>query len=146
MEVNLYLNDECDTNIAFFSDLTSNPFKLGDEINIAVHDLKQKDYIRYRTEYANKMKEDNKILQDTFNLKKIRLVKENVFAKITVANEPKLIYEYHCEIVDETVKADKVFDREFTAEMIDAFVYYHSRVDNELSIKEWLDVVYPVAK
>ncbi len=100
MRIEFYLSgEEEERNIATFYDMVSNPFALGDEINLNVSELYPADYKDYKQEYKEKMILDNEELEKLFKRKKVKIVKEGKWVDIKVAKAPNLVIEYHCEFI-----------------------------------------------
>jgi len=96
MDIHFYLDNEEETPITSMYDLSSNPFKLGDEISIDVEELYPADYNKYRDEVRVKMIADNSELEAKFRRKKVKITKECKYVRFKVAHESKLTIEYHC--------------------------------------------------
>lgn len=99
MNIHFYLNNEEETQITSFHDMASNPFSVGDVINLNVEELYPADYNKFKTEVKNKMIEDNNYLEKLFKMKKVKIVSEGKWVDFKVANAPKLVIEFHCEFV-----------------------------------------------
>ena len=100
MRIDFYLNNEEETQITSFSELQSNPFSVGDVVNLNVRELYPIDYNKYKESYQIKMINDNQELNILFSRKKVKIVKEGKWVEFTVIKEPTLVIEYHCEFVD----------------------------------------------
>lgn len=100
MTIHFYLNDKTETPITSFHDLATNPFKVGDIINLSVDELYPKDYSQYNKPTQEKMILDNDKLRNNFNIKSIKIVREGKYCGFNGLTEPILTIEYHCEIVD----------------------------------------------
>jgi|LakMenEpi03Aug12_release.lakeMendotaPanAssembly.Ray.scaffolds.fasta_scaffold403768_4 hypothetical protein len=96
MTIHFYLDDETETPITSIYDLTSNPFKIGDEIYLTVDGVYPVDYGKFKEEYRTKVINDNKELESKFNRKKIKLVREGKHMSFKVIKECRLTIEYHC--------------------------------------------------
>jgi hypothetical protein len=99
MHIHLYLNNEEETQITSFYDMTSIPFCVGDIVNLNVEELYPDDYKQYKDEMRVKMIEDNKELEKLFRRTKVKIVREGKWVEFKVANAPKLVIEFHCEFV-----------------------------------------------
>ena len=100
MNIHFYLNNEEETPITSLYDLESNPFTLNDIINLDVEELYPVDYNKYKEDFRNKMIKDNKELEKTFRLKKVKLVKEGKYMKFKIIDKTRLTIEYHCDLID----------------------------------------------
>lgn len=100
MNIQFYLNTEEETEIVTFYDLESNPFKIGDEVNLSVDELYPVEYNKYKKDFAQKLIEDNDQLQAMFNRKKIKIVREGKYASFKTAHKATLTIEYHCELIE----------------------------------------------
>jgi S-adenosylmethionine synthetase len=99
MHIHFYLNNEEETQITSFYDMTSNPFSVGDIVNLNVEELYSIDYNKFKEEIRVKMIEDNKELEKLFKRKKVKIVREGKWVEFKVANAPRLVIEFHCEFV-----------------------------------------------
>ena len=100
MDIHFYLNNnEEETQITSFYDMASNPFNVGDIVNLNVEELYPADYNKYRDEMRTKMIDDNKKLEKLFKRTKVKIVREGKWVEFKVANAPKLVIEFHCEFV-----------------------------------------------
>jgi hypothetical protein len=100
MRIQLFLNNEEEYHITTFYDMNSNPFKLNDIINLKIEDIYPVEYEKFNKEFKEKILNNNKELFKKFNLKKIKLVKEEKYLEFKDIGENNLIIEYHCEIID----------------------------------------------
>ena len=96
MNIHFYLNNEEETQITSFYDMASNPFNVGDIINLNVQELYPADYNKFKEDYQIKMINDNKELESKFQHKKVKLVREGKYVDFKVAKEAKLTIQYHC--------------------------------------------------
>ena len=107
MIIHFYLNNEEETHITSFHDLKNNPFKLRDEIYLKVEELYPITTLsathesKKQLDYRLKLISDNKKLKESFDLKKIKLLKEGKHIDFNLLKEPTLTIEYHCEIIDD---------------------------------------------
>ena len=79
--------------------MASNPFNVGDIVNMNVEELYPVDYNQYKDEMKIKMIEDNKELEKLFRRTKVKIVREGKWIEFKVAKDPKLVIEFHCEFV-----------------------------------------------
>ncbi len=101
MDIKIYLKNNDQEEVCSFCDMASNPFSLGDEINLDINDFPYSDVskfsedmkIRWQNEYEEKRKK--------FRLKKVKLVEEKKFVDIDFLKADKLIIEYFCEFVND---------------------------------------------
>lgn len=100
MNIYFYLNTEDETEIVTFHDLESNPFKLGDEVNLSINELYPAEYSKYNDHYKKVIIEDNEELRRKFNRKNIKLVWEGKYINFKTAQKPSITIEYHCDIVE----------------------------------------------
>jgi len=100
MTIHLYLNNQEETIITSFYDMSSNPFSLGDIIGLSVEDLFPVQYSKFKEDTIKNMLQDNKKNRKLFNRKKIKLVKEGKWIDYNIITEPKLTIEYHCELIE----------------------------------------------
>lgn len=96
MTIYFNLNDENETPIRTFYDMESNPFSLGDIINLSVDELQTRKYENYKKEEIQRMFDEHRILKNKYHLNQIKLVKEAKY--IEIANGGIAI-EYHCELI-----------------------------------------------
>ena len=101
MNIHFYLDNEEDTQITSFYDLSSNPFKLGDEICLDVEELSPADYSKFNQLVITKMIANNNKLRDKFRLKTIKLIRERKYVKFKIINDSELTIEYHCVCVND---------------------------------------------
>jgi len=98
MRIDFYLKED-ETNITTFFDMVSNPFSVGEVINLNVSELFPKDYKSYPQQLKEKMISDNKELISLFKRKKVKLISEGKYVYINKLRESSLVIEYHCEFV-----------------------------------------------
>lgn len=101
MNIHFYLDNEDETPITSFYDLSSNPFKIGDEISLDVEELFPCDYNKFKKEIQIQRINDNLKLHDIFKRKKVKITKEGKYVKFKIASEAKLTIEYHCVYLNE---------------------------------------------
>lgn len=99
MNIHFYLNNEEETQITSFYDMASNPFNVGDIVNLDVDELYPADYNQYKDERRKIMSDDNKELKKLFKRKKVKIVREGKWVEFKVVKAPKLVIEYHCDFV-----------------------------------------------
>lgn len=98
MNILFYLDNESETPITSFYDLASNPFKVGDVVSLEVNELYPAEYLKFNNEKKQiELISRNTDLQNTFNNKKIMIVKEGKYMRFNKLNEPILTIEYHCK-------------------------------------------------
>lgn len=104
MTIQFFLDDENETQITSFYDLTSNPFKIGDEVLLTVDDLYPVHYSKLKPKVKEQIIENNTELHSKFNRKTVKLVSEGKYLRFTAIGEPKLTIEYHCILIgDKTI-------------------------------------------
>lgn len=96
MEIQFYLNDGYDTHIYTMYDMTSNPFKVGDIINLLVKDIAPSKLQSYNPEFARKMIDRNTTQKTMFHNKEIKLVREGKYIDI---ESDRFTIEYHCDFI-----------------------------------------------
>lgn len=96
MTIQFYLNNEDETSIHSMYDMVSNPFKVGDIINLSVDNIPPYKLQTYKPEFAKKLVEDNKQQRAIFHNKEIKLIREGKYIDI---ESDKFVIEYHCELV-----------------------------------------------
>jgi hypothetical protein len=101
MNIHFYLDNEEETQITSMYDLTSNPFKIGDEISLDVEELYPVDYNKFKEDYRIKIISDNKELEAKFKRKKVKIVREGKYVDLKFTREAKLTIEYHCVYSDD---------------------------------------------
>lgn len=108
MTIHFYLNNEEETQITTMYDMVSNPFKIGDVVNLDIDDLLPCDS-NYLTnqEQKNKLKKDNEALRDLFHLKSVKIVKEGKYMRFMITSETKLTIEYHCDLIESNQAIEK---------------------------------------
>jgi len=100
MTIRFYLDDEKETEITSFYELTSNPFKVGDRIWLSVDDVCPADYNKYTGTTQTDIIKKNQIEKSTFNRKMVEIVRECKDIRFVMTTEPILTIEYHCIIVN----------------------------------------------
>lgn len=95
MNINFYL-DATDNCIASFNNMTSNPFKIGEIVELTVGDLCPKDYEHLKGNIITKLIDDNKALQSKLHLKGIKLVREKKYIDIKPIRDNVLTIDYYC--------------------------------------------------
>jgi hypothetical protein len=133
MRIQFFLNNEEETEITSFHDYTSNPFKEGDVISLYVDELVPRDLDIFKRESKIQFNSDNLLLKEKFHLKKIRLIKERKYLNFTNLSQPKLIIEYHCEIIDKDNEIS-----ETTHSTIGSYHWFHSLLATSSHIGEFL--------
>lgn len=101
MTIHFYLNTEEETPITSFYDMVSNPFAVNDIVNLNVEELYFPDYSKFKEDYQLKMINDNKEIENLFNRKQVKLVREGKYVEFKITNSTRLTIEYHCEFVGE---------------------------------------------
>jgi hypothetical protein len=96
MTIQFYLNNEEETHIYSLYDMSSNPFKIGDVINLSVDDIPPVKLKEYKPEFAKKLVEDNKQQRAMFHNKKIKIIHEWKYIDI---ESDRFTIEYHCDLV-----------------------------------------------
>lgn len=80
--------------------LPSNPFKIGDKLNIILNPLQYHELIGYKDTFKESVKTNYETLMSTVHLKTVVLVEERFFVEIDVLHDNQLTIEYLCEIID----------------------------------------------
>ncbi len=102
MRISFYLKEGDDeTQITSFNELTSNPFKVGDIINLKVERLHLMKIVGFMESFREKVTENNDKLSGSFNNKKVKLIEESKWVSFDVVSEPKMVIEYYCEILND---------------------------------------------
>jgi hypothetical protein len=96
MTIQFYLNDENETHVHTFFDVQSNPFTLGDTINLSVDEIPPRKYENFKPNAIKHIRENHKHTRDLFHLNKIKLIKESKYIEL---ESDKLTIEYHCELI-----------------------------------------------
>lgn len=102
MTIHLYLDNDAETEVASFYEMTSNPFKLGDVVHVTVDDLSPKElheFSRVETVRENLLKEHN-IKREKFRRKAVKLVREGKYITTKALRTDTLTIEYHCKIIE----------------------------------------------
>lgn len=97
--IHLYLDNEDETPIDSFYDVTYNPFKVGDVVHFEINDPYPAEYAEFKPEAVKRLKEDNDKLRQLVGRKWVKLIREGKYINTRVGKEAKLTIEYHCEIV-----------------------------------------------
>lgn len=100
MTIRFYLDDGLDTEITTMYDMQSNPFNVGDIINLDVDELYPIEYKKYKEAFRKSLMEDNDKLMSKFRRKKIRLERVSKYMSFKIITETKLVIEYYCKIID----------------------------------------------
>lgn len=100
MTISFWLNNKEETEITSFYDMVSNPFNVGDVINLDVEELypSQINSLPSQTLRENLI-EKNKMLQEKFKRKDFKIVREGKYLEFDGLSKTKLTIEYHCEEV-----------------------------------------------
>jgi hypothetical protein len=96
MDIHFYLNNTDGTQITSMYNLSSNPFKIGDEISLEVEELYPVDYNKFGKDLQIKLLNSNAEFEKKFRLKKVKLIREGKYMKFNVLKESILTIEYHC--------------------------------------------------
>ena len=104
MNIHLYLNDENETQIASFYDIQSDPFKIGDEINLNPEEIYPADYNDFIKEVRIKFIKENKEMIELFRLKRVKLISLYRELRFNGFNSQTYTIEYKCEFVDKNKK------------------------------------------
>lgn len=97
MVIRFYLNDGEDTEITSFESMVSNPFNIGDVINLQVTDSFIN--INHPIKLIDKFYSDNEGLIERFDLKKVKIVREFKLIRFNLLDEAELIMNYFCEFI-----------------------------------------------
>jgi len=80
--------------------LPSNPFKIGDKLNLKLNSLKYHELIGYKDTLKESIKTDYETLKSTAHFKTAVLVEESFFMDIDMFHDNRLTIVYLCEIID----------------------------------------------
>ncbi len=96
MIIHFYLNNEEETLIHSMYDMVSNPFKVGDTINLSVDDIPPSKLRNCSFKVKENLAKKNEDLKSMFDGKEIKLVREGKYVDI---ENDKFVIEYHCKLV-----------------------------------------------
>jgi len=98
--ISFYLETKNEPHIHTMYNMISNPFKVGDVINLTVEEIlpRKLDDEIYSKEAIKILVENNLKQRKMFHLKEIKLIKENKYIEL---ESGKFNIEYHCELIDE---------------------------------------------
>lgn len=80
--------------------LPSNPFKVGDKVNLNLNPLKLHELSGYKDSFRESVKANHELYQSTVHLKTAVLIDEQFFLDIDLIHENQLSVSYTCEIID----------------------------------------------
>lgn len=80
--------------------LPSNPFKVGDKVNLNLNSLRHHELIGYKDSYKESIKANHELYRSTVHLKTAVLIDEQFFLDIDLIHENQLSVSYTCEIID----------------------------------------------
>ena len=80
--------------------LPSNPFKVGDKVNLSLNSLQLHELIGYKDSFIESLKTKHELYQSTVHLKTAVLIDEQFFLDIDLRHENELSVSYTCEIID----------------------------------------------
>ena len=80
--------------------LPSNPFKVGDKVNLTLKNLKSHELSDYKDSIKESIKTNHELYQSTVHLKTAVLIDEQFFLDIDLVHENELSISYTCEIID----------------------------------------------
>lgn len=100
MTIHFYLNNNAETPITTFYDVESNPFKVGDVIQLDVDEIYPIEIKTYKDSVINKIYDDQRSLEELFRHKEIKIVRENKYVNIKMLKESRITIEYHCELIN----------------------------------------------
>jgi hypothetical protein len=100
MTINLYVNDDTETEITSFNNMASNPFQVGDIISLTVSDLYPVDLDEFNRDARLVFKQENDTCREKFHLRKVKLIRESKHVRFDVLNESELSIQYDCEFLD----------------------------------------------
>jgi len=84
-------------NVITYFDLPSNPFKIGDTLNVSISDIDGK--VRdFPPDLQEKIKDTYFDLYETYNFKKLYLHREAKYIEFNNLSEPIITIEYYCEV------------------------------------------------
>lgn len=99
MVINFYLNNEKKTLITSFLDLKTNPFSIGDVINLNVRSLTECDLKPYKEKTKKDLIEGSKELENLFKMKEVKIVREEKYMDLKFLSDTKLSINYYCDIL-----------------------------------------------
>lgn len=99
MTINLYLDNEEETEIFSLYDIVSNPFTLNDVIHLDVEMLFPVDYGKYVPRVQNDLRERNDELLEKFRHKRIQLIRERKNSVFNVISKANITIDYYCKII-----------------------------------------------
>lgn len=80
--------------------LPSNPFKVGDKVNLSLNSLRKDELIGYVDSYKETIKNKHELFMSSVHLKTAILTEEKFFLDIDLLNNDSLSISYYCEIID----------------------------------------------
>ena len=80
--------------------LPSNPFKIGDKLNLKLNSLEYHELIGYKDTFKESIKTNYETLKSTVHLKTAVLVEESFYMDIDMLHDNQLTIVYLCEIID----------------------------------------------
>lgn len=80
--------------------LPSNPFKVGDKVNLTLKELKTHELSNYKDSIKESIKTKHELFLSTVHLKTAVLIDEQFFLDIDLVHENELSISYTCEIID----------------------------------------------
>lgn len=96
MTINFFLNNGKRMKITSFDNVASNPFNVGDIIQLYVNELDS--WTRHENKYSTALV-DYKNLNETFHNKVVKLVEVEKYVMFDNFTNPELTIDYICEIV-----------------------------------------------
>jgi hypothetical protein len=99
MTIYFYLTDYEQTNIAVFSNMVSNPFNVGDVISLCVNNITPKEIDEFSEDTKNEILEKINELENQFNFKSIKIIKETKQIDINFLQESEINIYYLCTFI-----------------------------------------------
>jgi hypothetical protein len=100
IKIELCLKDsEGNESILTEMKLPSNPFKVGDKVNLNLNSLRHEIY-SFKDSIKESIMTNHKLFQETVHLKTAVLIDEQFFLDIDLVHESQLSVSYTCEIID----------------------------------------------
>ncbi len=101
IKIQLCLKDsEGNESILTEMKLPSNPFKVGDKVNLSLNTLLHHDLVFSKDSVRDSIKSNHELYQSTVHLKTAVLIDEQFFLDIDLIHENQLSVSYTCEIID----------------------------------------------
>lgn len=98
MTIQFWLDDEEETHITTMYGMETNPFSVGETINLSMEDRVPNEYQDYLPEVVKRLVAEDEIRRKLFNHKKITLLREDKYLEM---KRGSLTIEYHCKLEKE---------------------------------------------